>query len=85
MGLFDISDATVERYIAANAEELKANGYTLVRGKSLNDFKELVDGTLINEGTKTSVLGLFNFRAVLNLAMLLTESERAKGYSVSRT
>lgn len=78
MGLFDISDATVERYIAANAEELKANGYTLVRGKSLNDFKELVDGTLINEGTKTSVLGLFNFRAVLNLAMLLTESERAK-------
>jgi predicted nucleic acid-binding protein len=78
MGLFDISDATVERYIAANAEELRANGYSLIRGKSLNDFKELVDGTLINEGTKTSVLGLFNFRAVLNLAMLLTESEGAK-------
>lgn len=78
MGLFDISDTTVERYVAANAEELKANGYTLVRGKSLKDFKELTDVTLIDEGNKAPVLGLFNFRAVLNLAMLLTESERAK-------
>lgn len=78
MALFDISDATVERYIASHGDELRANGYTLLRGKKLNDFKALVDATLINEGTKTSVLGVFNFRAVLNLAMLLTDSERAK-------
>lgn len=78
MGLFDISDATVERYIAANSEELKANGYSLIRGKTLKDFKELTDVTLIDEGNKAPILGLFNFRAVLNLAMLLTESERAK-------
>lgn len=76
--LFDISDATVERYIASHGAELKANGYQLLRGKKLNEFKGLVDGTLIDEGTKTSVLGVFNFRSVLNLAMLLTESERAK-------
>lgn len=76
--LFDISDATVERYIATHGDELRANGYTLLRGKKLNEFKDLVDATLINEGTKTSVLGVFSFRAVLNLAMLLTESERAK-------
>ena len=76
--LFDISDATVERYLAQHGDELKANGYQLLRGKSLKEFKELMDVTLTNEGNKAPVLGLFNFRAVLNLAMLLTESERAK-------
>ncbi len=78
MTLFDVSDATVERYISNHGEELKANGYQLLRGKNLNEFKDLVGGTLMNEGVKTSILGVFSFRAVLNLAMLLTESERAK-------
>jgi hypothetical protein len=78
MALFEISDTTVERYIASHGEELKANGYTLLRGKKLNEFKSLADVTLMNEGNKAPVLGVFNFRAVLNLAMLLTESERAK-------
>jgi hypothetical protein len=76
--LFEISDATVERYIASYGEELKANGYTLLRGKKLNEFKGLADVTLMNEGNKAPILGVFSFRAVLNLAMLLTESERAK-------
>lgn len=78
MMLFDISDATVERYIGSYGDELRVNGYLLLKGKKLKQFKDLVDATLINEGTKTSVLGVFSFRAVLNLAMLLTESERAK-------
>lgn len=78
VALFNISDATVERYIASHGAELKANGYTLLRGEKLNEFKGLSDVTLINEGNKAPVLGVFSFRAVLNLAMLLTESERAK-------
>lgn len=78
MALFDISDATVERYLATHGDELKANGYVLLKGKKLKEFKEITDVTLINEGNKAPVLGLFNFRAVLNLAMLLTESEKAK-------
>jgi hypothetical protein len=76
--LFDISDATVERYIATHGDELRANGYILLRGRKLNSFKGLVDVTFINEGNKAPVVGLFSFRAVLNLAMLLTESERAR-------
>ena len=76
--LFDVSDATIERYIANNLDELKNNGYIILRGKNLKEFKEVADGALINEGTKTSVLGVFKFRAVLNLAMLLVESEQAK-------
>lgn len=78
MALFEIGDATIERYLASHAEELKCNGYQVLRGINLKDFKSLAFGTLINEGTKTSVLGIFSFRAVLNLGMLLTESEPAR-------
>ncbi|MGL0817615.1 DNA-binding protein [Vibrio vulnificus] len=76
--LFDISDATVERHLSSHGDELKANGYTLLRGAKLKQFKEIAVGTLISEGTKTTVLGIFTFRAILNLGMLLTDSERAK-------
>lgn len=78
MELFEISEATVERYLSLHGDELKKNGYILLRGENLRKFKQVADGTLINEGTKTSVLGVFPFRAILNLGMLLTESERAK-------
>lgn len=78
MALFEVSDATVERYISNHGDELKGNGYQLLKGKSLKEFKDLVDVSLINEGNKAPLLGVFSFRAVLNLAMLLTESERAK-------
>ena len=50
----------------------------MLKGKNLKEFKDLVDVSLINEGNKAPLLGVFSFRAVLNLAMLLTESERAK-------
>lgn len=48
-----------------------------VAGKSLKEFK-LQFGHLINETSKTTQLGLFNFRAFLNIGMLLTESEKAR-------
>jgi hypothetical protein len=77
--IFDISDSTIEKYLAAHADELKNNGYRLLRGQNLNDFKAADFGTVIDYGTKkTTVLGVFSFRATLNLAMLLTESERAR-------
>ena len=77
--LFDISDSTIEKYLAAHADELKSNGYRVLRGKSLKDFKQIISGTVIDYGTRTTtVLGIFTFRAILNLAMLLTESDRAR-------
>lgn len=76
--LFDISDATVERYLSSHGDELKANGYTLLRGRDLKKFKEIAVGALISEGTKTTVLGVFSFRAILNLGMLLTDGDRAR-------
>lgn len=78
MELYAVSDSTIEKYLVNHDEELKANGYTVLKGKKLKEFKLLLDGTVINYGTKTSVLGIFNFRAVLNLGMLLTESEPAR-------
>lgn len=76
--LFEISERTIERYLSSHADELKNNGYQILRGSKLREFKALSHGTDIDDGTKTSVLGIFSFRAILNLGMLLTDSERAK-------
>lgn len=78
MALYEVADRTIERYLASHADELKSNGYQVLKGKKLKKFKELLAGTDINDGTKTTALGLFSFRAVLNIGMLLTESEPAR-------
>ncbi|MDC5703199.1 MULTISPECIES: DNA-binding protein [Vibrio] len=78
MELFEISERTIERYLSSHSDELKNNGYQILRGSKLREFKALSHGTDIDDGTKTSVLGIFSFRAILNLGMLLTDSERAK-------
>jgi hypothetical protein len=74
---YEISDSTIERYLEKHAEELNQNGYKVLRGSALKTYKN-VDATFIDEGSKIVVLGIFNFRAFLNLGMLLTESEKAK-------
>ena len=74
---FDIEDRTLERYLEQFSTELKHNGYILIRGKALKALK-LQFAPVINVGSKTTQLGLFNFRALLNLAMLLKESESAQ-------
>jgi hypothetical protein len=74
---YDVSVSTIDRYLETYKDELKYNGYVLSKGKQLKEIK-LQFGHLINEATKTTRLGLFNFRAFLNIGMLLTESERAK-------
>ena len=74
---YSVSISTIDRYLETYTDELKHNGYVLSKGKQLKDFK-LQFGHLINEATKTTRLGLFNFRSFLNIGMLLTESERAK-------
>nr|WP_315431754.1 DNA-binding protein [uncultured Prevotella sp.] len=75
--IYGVDVSTIDRYLASNGDEIKHNGYVLCKGKSLKEFK-LQFAHLINEASKTTQLGLFNFRAFLNMGMLLTESERAK-------
>ena len=74
---FSVDISTINRYLSNHEDELKHNGYILSRGKQLKEFK-LQFGHLINKTTKTTALGLFNFRSLLNLAMLLKESENAR-------
>ncbi|MGK0272179.1 MAG: hypothetical protein ACI88H_002845 [Cocleimonas sp.] len=79
--LLAIDERTVERYLSKDDGELKANGYQVIKGKPLKNMKlcyagDTDVGRMIDP--KASSLGLFDFRAFLNLTMLITESERAK-------
>lgn len=78
---FDVDVRTVERYISNFADELKANGYELLKGKHLQAFIEAYDATFatdINVGHKIRSISVFDFRAFLNIAMLLSESDKAR-------
>ena len=74
---YKVDIRTVENCLSANEDELRHNGYFLCRGNSLKEFK-LRFAPEIDFGSKTTQLGLFDFRSFLNVGMLLTTSERAK-------
>ena len=74
---YGVEARTVERILKSNEEELQFNGFKVLQGNELKYFK-LQFGTDINVATKTTVLGVFDFRSFLNLGMLLTTSEKAK-------
>ena len=78
---FEVDVRTIERYLEKYGDELGLNGYEVLRGKRLKSFKLTIKeqfDTDIGVGIKTQQLGIFDFRAFLNIAMLLTESERAR-------
>ena len=74
---YEVEERTIERYLEKHSDELAANGYVLCKGKHLKELK-LQFAHVINVGSKTTQLGLFNFRSFLDMGMLLTESEKAK-------
>ena len=74
---YEVEERTIERYLEKHSDELAANGYVLCKGKHLKELK-LQFAPVINVGSKTTQLGLFNFRSFLDMVMLLTESEKAK-------
>ncbi len=77
---FQVDIRTISRCIEQNNDELIENGYEVLRGKKLKSFIDAAHnfGKDINVPTKTTVLGVFDFRAFLNVAMLLSESDKAK-------
>lgn len=79
--ILDIDERTIERYLVKESGELKSNGYQIIKGKSLKELKlNYVDDMSVVDilDPKSPSLGVFNFRALLNIAMLVTESDRAK-------
>lgn len=78
---FEVTERTIDKCLKKNGNELLKNGYEVLRGNRLTDMKLAWRNQFGNEtefATKTTVLGIFNFRAFLNVAMLLTDSEKAR-------
>lgn len=80
---FGVTPRTIDNYITNNEEELTLNGYEVINGNRLNLLKKEILSTEANETyfvniKMVSKLGIFDIRSFLNLAMLLSESEKAK-------
>ncbi len=79
---FEITPRTIDNYLAQHENELKNNGYEVLRGKPLQELKDFVSNQYVNEinfvNISTPQLGIFDFRSFLNLAMLLKDSNQAQ-------
>ena len=78
---FEVTSRTIDNYLRKFEQELRQNGYEVLKGNRLKELKKGISEQFGNEMdfvTKTTVLGIFDFRAFLNIAMLITESERAR-------
>jgi hypothetical protein len=79
---FEVTVRTVENYLDSHGSELGKNGYVVLEGNRLRELKLAVDALHHPETdfgiiAKTARLGVFDFRAFLNLAMIMRESDRA--------
>jgi hypothetical protein len=96
---FKVTTRTITNVLNNNDEEVKHNGYKVLKGQKLKEFKEkfgplltLADDLSQKEADfplskqnndnqsykRLKSLAVFNFRAFLNVGMLLTESDNAK-------
>jgi len=79
---FEVSSRTIDNYIERYENELRTNGYEVIKGNRLKRLKKEIRKLYVDEtdfvNIKTPALGIFDFRAFLNLAMLMQESERAR-------
>jgi len=98
--IYDVDVRTIKRSVENFEEELGHNGYVVLKGTKLKEFKELfghlmsvsdddvsqrdTDVPLSKQNAENQsyknikALAVFNFRAVLNIGMLLAERQKAK-------
>jgi hypothetical protein len=79
----EVTTRTIDNYLERFGEELGQNGYEVLRGKRLQDLKLRISEADVHENAfanikKAPQVGVFPFRAFLNLAMVIAESERAR-------
>lgn len=74
---YNVEERTIERILKANEEEIRHNGYSVLKGEELKEFRSRYVGD-IDVAHKAVNLGVFDFRSFLNIGMLLTTSEKAK-------
>ncbi|PHS33627.1 MAG: DNA-binding protein [Alkaliphilus sp.] len=78
---YDVDIRTIERYTTKFSDELKINGYEILKGKRLKHYIyeiELQKVPDINVGKNTPQLAIYDFKAFLNIGMVLVESENAR-------
>jgi hypothetical protein len=80
---FEVTTRTIENYLKQHETELARNGYAVLKGNRLKELKLSISKMDVPETDfgnidKSPQLGIFTFRAFLNLAMLISESERAR-------
>ena len=78
-----VTARTIDNYLERYADELAQNGYEVLSGKRLQALKLELSASDDHEADfviigKAARVGIFPFRAFLNLAMLVAESERAR-------
>ena len=80
---FEVSPRTIENYIAKYEQELLNNGYEVVSGNRLKLLKKIIKDndvaeTIFGNIDKAPALSIFDFRAFLNISMIITDNERAR-------
>ncbi|MBW1852421.1 MAG: DNA-binding protein [Deltaproteobacteria bacterium] len=80
---FEVTLRTIENYLGQHDHELAQNGYEILKGNRLKQFKLAISESDVPEIdfgniAKAPQLGVFDFRAFLDLAMLIKESDRAR-------
>ncbi len=78
---YEVDERTIRRYLDEFKDEIQKNGYDVLKGNRLKEFKLTVKETSATDTdvlTKTTLLSIFNFRALLNLGMLLRDSDKAR-------
>ena len=81
VAFYEVSMRTIENYTEKNKAELEKNGYEVIAYNRLNGFKLVAKDQFdpeMNFGIKTTRLSIYNFRAFLNVGMLLTNSLKAR-------
>ena len=82
---FEIDARTVDRYLERYKEEFSDVGYEILRSDRLQAFKKIrlndipvVDLPVLGIPKNSPSIGVFTFKAFLNMGMLLNDSEKAK-------
>lgn len=96
---FQVDLSTIKRTLENFEDEIKHNGYRILKGQKLKEFKDLFGPLLTSDEDipqrvinaplskqqidnqsykRLKSLAVFNFRALLNVSMLLTQSDNAK-------
>ncbi|MEV0689217.1 restriction endonuclease [Streptomyces sp. NPDC050388] len=74
---FEVADTVVNNLLSRHRQELQSNGMRVLRGSELQNFKEL-NLSSYGHPQPRSALAIWSRRAVLNVAMLLRDSEVAR-------